>query len=504
MRISNQLKQVVLDNVQLGYHSPTWLKADSDDQSRWPQSMPSEYALCIQNDEENHWNRQIIHNFQNWVDFVSERNGTIDFVEFALKWFFTEDILYYQLAFDNDGTYMLSYFNEDRDTRMKMKTGKWFQTYYGRDDPSLVRKFASEWNEMVLKCKDIYSQYSVNVLTQPDAIVERYKSWHRTDLSSCCSYGESQYSTGGEHPCKVYGGESDVHLAVIQDSSGEDFARTLIFNKKYIRIYPTGRSHESSVARGVLMKHGIASEQGNLGGAKLNFIKHGDVGMEEFVVCPYLDGCASLVSIGTRTADDPSQQCLDVHDRDVMYPTIDTQSGNMHERACFDSRTMYIFGDAYDYTCSNCEDGFNDYHDGAIHPMAGGTYCSEECATESGYVLAYTSSNDMEWEHEDEAHLNESNGNYYTERGLSLCGLVINNHGEVHPMDDCVFTESQGWLLSVDCLFVNTPQEYQDTPDNLRPVWMLATGEVGTGTLDSFLLDTGQHRSLVEQNIGEA
>ena len=113
---------------------------------------------------------------------------------------------------------------------------------------------------------------------------------------------------------------------------------------------------------------------------------------------------------------------------------------------------------------------------------------------------------DMDWVHNFDVHYQQSTANYYTNAGLEDSGLVLTNHGAVANMDDCVLTTSQGWLLNIDCLFVNSPQEYQETPDNLRPVWMMSdgSGEVGTGTLENFLSDTGQHRSLVEQHIGES
>jgi len=111
-----------------------------------------------------------------------------------------------------------------------------------------------------------------------------------------------------------------------------------------------------------------------------------------------------------------------------------------------------------------------------------------------------------DWWSEYDVTYDPNSGNYYTERGLTDSGLVIDHQGDVVKQDDCVYTQSQGWLLSIDCLFVNTPQEYQETPDNLRPVWMLTNGSglVDTGTLETFLSDTGQHRSLVEQHIGES
>jgi len=504
MRISSTLRREMYQGVTLGYRVPEWIDWEHAEKDRWPHSMLKEYRdLCIDPpNEEDHWESMLLNHFCTWTDFVEERGGTLDFVKFMLEWFTTEDILYYQIAFDSNGTYMLSYFNEARGTRTKMKPGKWFLANYDRDG-KLVRQFAKEWTQMVMKCRDIYSQYSVSVVTQPVAIAHRYRMFHRGDLNSCCSYPESQYSTGGEHPCKVYGGDSGVTLAVVQDSEGKDFARTLLYNGKYVRIYPPSRSHEQSVAKGVLQLNNLATGQGSLDGAKLNYVPHGDSESNDLVVCPYLDGSASIVSLGTR---DNGDECLDVHYNDPPCPSIDTQNGSMHERACFDSRTMYINGSHWDYYCDRCEDGFNEDSDYAIHPERGGSYCSEDCVIDSGLVMAHIGAGDMDWWSEHDVHYQESTGDYYTERGLEDSGLVLTHHGEVAKMDDCVCTQSQGWLLSIDCLFVNTPQEYQETPDNLRPVWMLAdgSGEVGTGTLDTFLTDTGQHRSLVEQHIGES
>jgi len=501
MRISSALKRAMYEGVTLGYRTPEWINHGKANDDYWPHSMVKDYreSCIIEPDQVYSWENTLVGYFANWADLVEERGGTLDFVEFIMKWFTTEDMLYYQIAFDSDGTYILSYYNEDRGRRMKMKPGKWLRDNYNRDD-HLVKMFAEEWTQMVMKCKDMYSEYSVSVLHSPAVIVHRYKRFHGTDLNSCCSYPAGQFSTGGEHPCMVYGGDSKVDLAVIQDSEGTDFARTLIYNGKYIRVYPTGRSHEHSVAKGVLQLNHIASGPGNLDGAKLNYVKH--LSDDEMVVCPYLDGDASVVSLGVRDNGDP---CLDVHSRDPDCPSINTQSGNMHERACFDSRTMYINGEHHDYYCDQCEDGFNDGNDYSVHAL-GGSFCSEDCASEHGFIYAFVDSVDMEWVHRYDTHYQESTGNYYTNAGLEDSGLVLTNHGGVESMDDCVLTTSQGWLLNIDCLFVNTPQEYQETPDNLRPVWMMTdgSGEVSTGTFETFLTDTGQHRSLVEQNIGES
>jgi len=504
MRMTNTLKREMFEGITLGYRTPEWLNHEKARNDYWPHSMIRDHKdWCIDRPEyEPDWENMLSGRIDNWALFVEERGGTIDFVLFIKNWLTTEDILFYQIAFDSDGTHMLSYFNEDRDTRTKMKAGRWFQSHYDRD-AKLTRQFSKEWRQMVMKCQDIYSHYSVEVVTQPENISHRYRTFHRTDLNSCCSYGTGQYATGGIHPCMVYGGDSGVTLAVVKDSDGNDFARTLIYNKKFIRIYPTGRSHEFSVAKGVLQHHEIATEQGSLKGAKLNYVPHADPDMGDFVVCPYLDGEASIVSLGTR---DNGDDCLDVHTNDPACNSIDTQSGSMHERACFDSRTMYINGEHYDYYCDQCEEGFAQFSDYSVFPEHGGSYCSEECASESGFVLADINMREQGWYRGDDVHYCENSGNYYTDSGLTDAGLVIEQNGMVVDQDDCVLTQSQGWLLSVDCLFVNTPQEYQDTPDNLRPVWMLTdgSGEVGTGTLETFLTDTGQHRSLVEQNIGES
>ena len=501
MRLSSTLKQEMCDGITLGYRVPEWLDWEQAERDRWPHSMLNEYRDSLPH-EEHHWDAILLSHVNAWAEFVEDRGGTLDFIEFMMKWFTTEDILYYQIAFDSDGTYMLSYYNEGRKNRTKIKAGRWFQHHYDRD-AKLTRQFAKEWRQMAMKCQDIYSQYTVNVVTQPVSIAHRYRSFHRTDLNSCCSYPPSQFSTGGEHPCMVYGGDSGVHLAVIVDEDGRDFARTLIYNGKYIRIYPTGRSHECNVTKGVLQANGIANGLGSLDGAKLNYVPHRDADMGEHVVCPYLDGEASIVSVGERGNGD---MCLDVHINNPSCPAIDTQSGNMHERACFNSSNMYITGEDWDYYCERCEDGFNQFSDYAVFPVAGGYYCSDDCASESGLVMACIGHGDTGWCSEYDVHYDHNSGEYYTENGLTHAGLVIEQNGMVVKQDDCVFTQSQGWLLSVDCLFINTPQEYQDTPDNLRPVWMKTdgSGEVGTGTLENYLADTGQHRSLVEQHIGES
>jgi|TARA_R100001480_G_scaffold28120_2_gene38536 hypothetical protein len=97
------------------------------------------------------------------------------------------------------------------------------------------------------------------------------------------------------------------------------------------------------------------------------------------------------------------------------------------------------------------------------------------------------------------------NNSYYTSDGLEGNNLVLCYDDEVRPEEDCVLT-SRGYYPSVDCLFVNTPQEYQDAPTDMSPVWMLndGSGEVGIGSLETFLTETGQHRSLLEQSTGES
>jgi hypothetical protein len=483
MRISNTLKREMYEGVTLGYRNPEWFNPDK---SHWPHSMLRQYKEdCISNpDDEYRWENMLLGHLCEWTDLVEERGGTLDFVLFIMKWFTTEDILYYSIAFDSDGTYMLSYYNEDRNSRVKLKPGRWFLSHYNRDE-KIVRMFAKEWSQMVMKCQDIYSRYYVQLFDTSEAIVHRYKTFHRTDLSSCCSHPDNQYATGGEHPCKVYGGDSGVTLAVIKDLDGKDFARTLLYNGKYIRIYPTGRSHEHSVAKGVLQHHNLATGCGNLDGAELNFVPHGDCESDDMVVCPYLDGDASIVWVGERENGD---MCLRVGGSQGSHGnlSIDTQNGNLHERGCFDSATMRINGDDWDYYCSQCEEGFND---NGIH-LDDGNFCGDECAVEYGFVLAYVGYGDMEWCKDYDVHYDNNSGDYYTERGLSYAELVLTDRGQVAKQADCVHT-SAGWYLSVDCLFVNTAEEYLSiTLEQVQtPVWMArdGSGEVVAGTYAEFV-----------------
>ena len=92
MRISSTLKREMYDGVTLGYRAPEWIDWEQAELDRWPHSMVKEYRDCLP-DEEHHWESVLLNYFCTWTDFVEERGGTIDFVEFMMKWFTTEDIL---------------------------------------------------------------------------------------------------------------------------------------------------------------------------------------------------------------------------------------------------------------------------------------------------------------------------------------------------------------------------------------------------------------------------
>ena len=490
MRISATLMQKFKQDVMLGYYTPHWHIPDSG----WPTSMME----IVEPMDDGDWNDDIEYHINSWASFVEERNGSIEFVKFIQKWFNTEDIIYYKFALDDDGTNLLSYQNYARGCRVKIKPGKFLGKEFNRST-SISRQFAEEWADMILELKDVYKNYSVTTISDTDEIISEYRSMHGTDLSSCCTHSARDYATGGVHPCVVYGGDSGVNLVVLRDENDIMFSRTLIYNGKYIRIYPAGHNFKESVTRGVLTLNGIAGVQGTLKGAKLNYVENPE--HEGMVVCPYLDGNAHKVAIGERGNGDP---CLDVFTGSGRG--CDTQNDCMHEYACFNADTYRAFHSRYAYSCCNCDSGFHEDSDYAVYTDEGNHYCCEDCTVQAGNVLAIVGSRGtLLWMQERYNTLFYYNNSYYTSDGLEGNNLVLCHDDEVRPEEDCVLT-SHGYYPSVDCLFVNTPQEYQDAPTDMSPVWMLndGSGEVGIGSLETFLTETGQHRSLLEQSTGES
>ena len=67
---------------------------------------------------------EMVNEIANYVAFLEHRSGDAFFVRMLIKWFTTEDLLFYQIAYDEKETWMLSYHHPRKDIRVKARPGR--------------------------------------------------------------------------------------------------------------------------------------------------------------------------------------------------------------------------------------------------------------------------------------------------------------------------------------------------------------------------------------------
>ena len=372
-----------------------------------------------------------------------------------LRWLPSDFILRHRLTLDENMTFMLAYdvYHTMKDSypevkRYKARPGK-FMSKLGRG-PHFCQAFAEEWAEVILPLKNKLDGYKIRVLESTDDIVDAYMSFSG-ELDSCLCYELERYSTDGIHPAVVYGGESNVHMAVVshKDRQGNDhdISRTLIYNKSYVKIYPACDTSVCQTTKVLLKDRGIANGTTDLDGAKLNLVytERGNV------VCPYLDGKSCVeISTGVGHINEVGEDIKPRKYLQVGDTGFDTTQSSYYEVAAFDPET-YRMPESPDHVCRNCSSDvytdsdslrYNanwDWHDNIV-------FCSEECMLEYGHVYAYVSKHDMGWVHSEDCQM--YGDNWYFDDAFEEHDLVITDDGELQRKDECMNLGNVWFLLS--------------------------------------------------------
>jgi len=366
-----------------------------------------------------------------------------------LRWLPSDFILRHRITLDDDMTFMLAYdvYNPCKDRqypeikRYKARPGK-FMSKLGRG-PSFCQAFAQEWSETILPLKNKLDGYSIRLFESTDDIVDAYMGFSG-DLDSCLCYELSRYSTDGIHPAVVYGDESNVHMAVVshKDSGGNscDISRTLIYDKKYVKIYPSDNTSIYQTTKVLLRERGIADDCTDLDGAKLNLV-YTDSGN---VVCPYLDG-KSCVEIDNEVGEGiKPRKYLQVGDTG-----FDTTQSSYYEVAAFDPET-YRMPEHPNHECRHCSsdvytDSDSPRHNAHWDWLDERVFCSEECMLEYGHVYAYAGRQDMGWVAQEDCDFHSDS--WYYDGCYAFHDLVMTNDGELQHKDDCMNLGYEWYLI---------------------------------------------------------
>ena len=408
---------------------------------------------------------------------LEENGGDIGLIKMLCKWFTTEDLIFYGIRYDSDGTYRLSYWNPDQKKRFKSKSGKFYRAFFGRTERH-QQWFAEDWDQCVQESQEVQDRYTVTIHSDPQDIVNEYVAMRHGDCDSCCTKPANHFETEGLHPCLVYGGDSGVNLAIVREKDNPDqiAGRTLIWNGKYVRIYPPGYSQRVALVESVLRAEGIAYQKTSLEGAKLNYIEVPN--HSNLVVAPYIDcevGNATCVHVDVLDG----KKSLMVSD-----DGFDTHQSDYYSTASFDWVTHERANSEpdYDCECNSCGDGF--YSDnGDCVLIDQGEYCTRRCAERDGLVWAYTSANECDWCNDDETMY--YNGEHYHHEALELHDLVITEDSDVHPVAECYRIEGVGWFPMTDVRICHTMADFRQGSEQKRlTVWCpdaMATGKPLTG-----------------------
>ena len=422
-----------------------------------------------------------------YCQLVEQNGGDLGLVKMLCEWFTTEDLIFYGIRYDSDGTYRLSYWNPDQKKRFKAKPGKVYRTFFGRTERH-QQWFAEDWDQCVQESQSVHQKYTVTIHSDPQDIADEYIAMRHGDCDSCCTKPADRFDTGGVHPCLVYGGESGVNLAVVREKDNPDYiaGRTLIYQDKYVRIYPPGYSQRVALVESVLRAEGIAYEKTSLKGAKLNYIEVPN--HSNLVVAPYIDcevGNATCVYVDVL---DGKKSLM------VSNDGFDTHEGDYYSIMAFDPNTCEP---DYDCHCSSCDEGFHsDTGDGIILEHA--EYCSVGCAQNDGWTYAYVAPNECEWIHENDGVV-QYNGDFYYHEALDLFDLVITEDGDVHPVSQCYCIEGVGWFPMSDVKVCRSMADFRRGSEQRRvTVWCPESmNDSAPVTCDLTLFDLADRKQFI-------
>ena len=396
---------------------------------------------------------------------VEESGGDAELINMLCKWFTTEDLIFYGIRYDSDGTHRLSYWNPTQEKRFKGRAGKFYRQFFGRDE-RYAQWFAQEWDQCAQNSKNTHQEYTVTLHTDPEDIADQYIAMQGSECDSCCTHRPNHFDTGGIHPCRVYGGDSGVSLAVVRRKENPEniTGRTLLYKGKYVRIYPPGDTARAHLVENVLRAEGIAYEKISLNGARLNYVPHPE--QPNLVICPYID-CEVR----------PHSVCVDVQEIDgkkylvVSNMGFDTHQSDFYSTASFDWVTMERARDEpeHDAECDECGDGFYSDDEGCVM-LDYNSYCTERCAGRGGWIYAFVSPDNSEWVSEDETL--EYDGEYYHNEALDQFGLVMVEDGDIYPVSQCYRIADVGWHPMSDVKVCHTLADFRRGSEQKRvTVW---------------------------------
>jgi hypothetical protein len=188
---------------------------------------------------------------------------------------------------EDKNTPLISYIPDEKhgeeDRRLKTKLGKYLNKYYSNIlTEDTIRTLSTEYNSGTIP-------YTLHIAEGADEIETVYRE---CATGSCMSKDRDfwpYYDSAGVHPTHVYD-SPDVDLAYVKDPQGRIVARTLInkLTNTWVRIY----GHEKAML--YLLRQKDIDTQSGLLGVRLKRIDIEDRG----VVCPYLDGEYTYVTMG--------------------------------------------------------------------------------------------------------------------------------------------------------------------------------------------------------------
>jgi hypothetical protein len=250
------------------------------------------------------------------------------------------------LHYSKTGSHKIAFTLSDEHGRQDRQTRMTFRAYLNRffeDMPDTEKEL------MVSKFDDS----SLEILRDSSEIVSAYTK----GPPSCMSHGVCSFQSS-VHPVRVFGGESDIKLAVMRSGEGDIIARALVWPEKghHARIYAQNGGINDH------MKQSLAEsgyKPGSFDGARLNRIE--DSG--DCFVMPYLD----------RT-DTDRWPCAASVDDDGDFMIWQDTGGEYNADS-----TTGLCGEDSCYSCENCGDRV---HEDYIMSTERGEVMCGECYSE--------------------------------------------------------------------------------------------------------------------------
>ena len=229
---------------------------------------------------------------------------------------------------------------------------------------------------------------------------------------SCMKHPASNFSSPF-HPVRIYAGHG-IRLAYLENSAGDIFARTLVWNNKHGTIY--GDQDKMKAALNIIDIH-----EGSLNGAKMQLIYS-----DGQIICPYID----------EGYVDESNGCLIIRESGE-YDAQSTSGFIEAPSACCShcgdnySADDLAYSDYYDESyCNHCLDN---YYTHAIYDTHG-----SETSVRSDCVIEVEGTWYVDNRRILEAHCTELSSTYYEDR-WTTCDTVETHAKHIILAEDAVF-----------------------------------------------------------------